>query len=92
MLLFLVTPCHVVAIQPCMEWIPIKQKTKKKKKNYSGAFLEVIYQPIKYTSKLGRKIIYVFVSTASSVPSVIENCHLKKNQNNFFFFFLDRKC
>ena len=49
--------------------------------------MEVIYQPIKYTSKLGRKIIYVFVSTASSVPSVIENCHLKKNQNNFFFFF-----
>ena len=47
----------------------------------------MIYHPIKYTSKLGRKIIYVFVSTASSVPSVIENCHLKKNQNKFLFFF-----
>ena len=23
MLLFLVTPCLVVAVQPCMEWIPI---------------------------------------------------------------------
>ena len=49
--------------------------------------MEVIYHPIKYTSKLGRKIIYVFVSTASSVPSVIENCHLKKNKNKFIFFF-----
>ena len=50
----------------------------------------MIYHPIKYTSKFGRKIIYVFVSTASLVPSVIENCHLKKNQNKFlFFFFLD---
>ena len=49
--------------------------------------MEVIYHPIKYTSKLGRKIIYVFVSTASSVLSVIENHHLKKNQNKFIFFF-----
>ena len=29
---FLVTPCLVVAVQPCMGWIPIKKK--KKKKNY----------------------------------------------------------
>ena len=28
-LLFLVTPCLVVAIQSCMEWIPIKTKNKK---------------------------------------------------------------
>ena len=26
MLLFLVTPCVVEAVQPCMEWIPIKRK------------------------------------------------------------------
>ena len=26
MFLFLVTPCLVVALQPCMEWIPIKKK------------------------------------------------------------------
>ena len=26
MLLFLVTPCHVVAVQPCMEWIPVKKR------------------------------------------------------------------
>ena len=26
--LFLVTPCLVVAVQPCMEWIPIKKKYK----------------------------------------------------------------
>ena len=26
MLLFLVTPCLVLAVQPCMEWIPIKKK------------------------------------------------------------------
>ena len=25
-LLFLVTPCLVVAVQPCMEWIPFKIK------------------------------------------------------------------
>ena len=25
---FLVTPCLVVAVQPCMEWIPIKKKKK----------------------------------------------------------------
>ena len=29
MLLFLVTPCLVVAVQPCVEWIPIKKKRKK---------------------------------------------------------------
>ena len=29
-LLFLVTPCLIVAVQPCMEWIPIKRKKKKK--------------------------------------------------------------
>ena len=29
---FLVTPCLVVAVQPCMERIPIKKKKKKKKK------------------------------------------------------------
>ena len=28
---FLVTPCLVVAVQPFMEWIPIKKKKKKKK-------------------------------------------------------------
>ena len=28
-LLFLVTPCLVVAVQPCMEWIPIKKKSEK---------------------------------------------------------------
>ena len=42
MLLFLATPCLVVAVQPCMEWIPIhtqkqqqqqQQKNKKTKKN-----------------------------------------------------------
>ena len=27
-LLFLVTPCLIVAVQPCMEWIPIKEKEK----------------------------------------------------------------
>ena len=27
---FLVTPCLVVAVKPCMEWIPIKTKNKKK--------------------------------------------------------------
>ena len=48
----------------------------------------MIYHLIKYTSKLERKVIYVFVTTASSVPSVIENCHLKKNQNKFFFFWI----
>ena len=32
MLPFLVTPCLVVAVQPCMERIPIKKKKKKKKK------------------------------------------------------------
>ena len=26
-LLFLVTPCPVVAVQPCMEWIPMKKKS-----------------------------------------------------------------
>ena len=26
--LFLVTPCLVVAVQPCIEWIPIKKKKK----------------------------------------------------------------
>ena len=26
MLLYLVTPCFVVAVQPCMEWIPIKKR------------------------------------------------------------------
>ena len=31
MLPFLVTPCLVVAVQPCMERIPIKKKKKKKK-------------------------------------------------------------
>ena len=29
MCFFLVTPCLVVAVQPCMEWIPIKKKKKK---------------------------------------------------------------
>ena len=38
-LLFLVTPCLVVAVQFCMEWIPIKKKSTKEfqiwlKKNY----------------------------------------------------------
>ena len=28
-LLFLATPCLIVAVQPCMEWIPIKKKRKK---------------------------------------------------------------
>ena len=28
---FLVTPCLVLAVQPCMEWIPIKKKRKRKK-------------------------------------------------------------
>ena len=27
---FLVTPCLVVAVQPCMEWIPIKKKQQQK--------------------------------------------------------------
>ena len=31
-LLFLVTPCLVVAVQPCMERIPIRKKTKTKQK------------------------------------------------------------
>ena len=31
MLPFLVTPCLVVAVQPCMERIPIKKKKKKKR-------------------------------------------------------------
>ena len=31
MLPFLVTPCLIVAVQPCMERIPIKKKKKKKK-------------------------------------------------------------
>ena len=26
MLLFVVTPCLVLAVQPCKEWIPIKKK------------------------------------------------------------------
>ena len=32
MFFFLVTPCHVVAVQPCIEWIPIKKMKKKKTK------------------------------------------------------------
>ena len=28
-LLFLATPCLIVVVQPCMEWIPIKKKRKK---------------------------------------------------------------
>ena len=30
MFLFLVTPCLVVAVQPCMEWIPLKKNKIKK--------------------------------------------------------------
>ena len=32
-LLFLVTPCLAVAVQPCMEWIPIKKIIKKEASN-----------------------------------------------------------
>ena len=42
MLPFLVTPCLVVAVQPCMERIPIKKKKKKKKK--LGSYCKEIKQ------------------------------------------------
>ena len=35
MLFFLVTPCLVVAVQPCMGWIPIKKKKNDKHINQS---------------------------------------------------------
>ena len=38
MLLFLVTPCPVVAVQPCMEWIPIRKKAFPTLSNFSVFF------------------------------------------------------
>ena len=38
MLLFLVTTCLVVAVQPCMEWIPIKKIPSKKGNQPSFSF------------------------------------------------------
>ena len=38
---FLVTPCLIVAVEPCMEWIPIKEKTKKNMVFITEGFLEV---------------------------------------------------
>ena len=45
-LLFLVTPCIVVAVQSCMEWIPIK-KNGKGNPNYQG-ILNWILQILHY--------------------------------------------
>ena len=43
---FLVTPCLVVAVQPCMEWIPIK-----KKKLYAILWVyKEVSKAMKYTS------------------------------------------
>ena len=41
MFLFLVTPYLVVAVQPCIEWIPIKRKNKHKK-NFKNFIFAVI--------------------------------------------------
>ena len=41
MLLFLVTPCLVVAVQPCMEQIPIKKKQKQKQKKTKNVVVKI---------------------------------------------------
>ena len=43
MLPFLVTPCLVVAVQPCMEYIPIKTNTQTKKQPKCDVALFEVY-------------------------------------------------
>ena len=71
MLPFLVTPCLVVAVQPCMERIPIKKKKKKKEeskdtieflakkrniKNYKSKSSDRLYKIFKKQSKNKKRI------------------------------------
>ena len=69
-LLFLVTPCLVVAVQPCMEWIPIK----KKKGGMKLIFCMQIYKPF---CKL---ILSILVSMASLAQSTRNNKFAKSLQ------------
>ena len=48
MLVFLVTPCLMVAVQPCMEWIAIKKK--------NDTLIKLLYYPLEAQSQACLKI------------------------------------
>ena len=87
MFLFLVTPCLVVAVQPCVEWIPIK----KKKKSFEGSTIksitsqfelhQLIKEPTYLLENYSSCIDLIFTSHPNTVVesgvhlSLYPNCH-----------------
>ena len=78
MFLFFVTPCFVVAVQPRMEWIPIK-----KKKSITSQFElhQLIKEPTHLLESYSSCIDLIFTSHPNTVaqsgihPSLYPNCH-----------------
>ena len=71
-LLFLVTPCLIVAVQPCMEWIPIKRKKKEKtnKQCFKASLrkkicffqkLEVCFKSLKLKASFKKMETFVYI-------------------------------
>ena len=68
-LLFLVTPCLVVAVQSCMEWTPVKKKGKKR---YQGivntrVYLNCKWIKAKQTFKLRLKKVKILKATKTNI-------------------------
>ena len=68
MLLFLVTPCHVVTVQPCMEWITIKKnkvdRHPRKCSSYSLSRLQTSFWALLVKDNL-------FISHRKNVPLLL---------------------
>ena len=75
-LLFLVTPCLVVAVQSCMEWrTPVKKKGKKR---YQGivntrVYLNCKWIKAKQTFKLRLKKVKILKATKTNIKKEFSN-------------------
>ena len=79
MLLFFVTPCLAVAVQPSVEWIPIKKKqkkTSKQKKKQSGRMIAIwsLY------------FVHDWSKTYYSDLNLVHQPHLASTGCDYYFF------
>ena len=81
MLLFLATPCLVVAVQTCMEWILIKKNTEEEKTETIPDDLQVQIKMYKDSESLEKHVIL----------SLINHSKYSMEQIIIFFNVLDGK-
>ena len=90
MLPFLVTPCLVVAVQPCMERLPIKKK-KKKKKSFTKYFGLLHYHVAIFcfsnentlaSENIIKKLMTIFNDFFEETKNLSNSCQLKIERNS----------